>query len=315
MKSGRPFKVFLILLLLLAFPAIPAPSPGTIWPEGIYMTTIPLKRAGRLFILEANIDGVTGNFIFDTGASKLVLNSTYFRNYWTVQGTEAGGLTGSAGTVRRTSVKKLQLSGLSYMNITADVADLGHIENRRGIKVLGLFGSCMLRDMEAVIDVARNQLRLYRLDRSGKRIGSASGRFDADLRTKVHTVQDVIFISATIGEKELNFCLDTGAESNILNSNSPKKVMSTVSILRRSDLRGVAGQGSDVLYAALGDFNLGDRKIPGMQALLAGMEEMSAYYDYPVDGMLGYDFFEQGEISLNMITQEMGIIFRKGGNP
>jgi hypothetical protein len=300
MKSGRPFKVFLILLLLLAFPAIPAPSPGTIWPEGIYMTTIPLKRAGRLFILEANIDGVTGNFIFDTGASRLVLNSTYFRNYWTVSGTEAGGMTGSAGTVRRTSVKKLQLSGLTYTNMTADVTDLGHIENR---------------DMEVVIDVARNQLHLYRLDRSGKRIGAASGRFNADLRTKVHTVQNVIFINATIGEKVLNFCLDTGAESNILSSNASKKVMSTVSILRRSDLRGVAGQGSDMLYAAMGDFNLGERKISGMQTLLASMDEMSAYYDYQVDGMLGYDFFEQGEVSLNLITQEMGIIFRKGGNP
>jgi predicted aspartyl protease len=304
---------FLILLLLLAVPAIPAPSPGTLWPEGIYMTTIPLKRAGRLFILEANIDGVAGNFIFDTGSSRLVLNSTYFRNYWTLKGTEAGGVTGPAGTVRRAAVKKLQVSGLNYLNVTADVADLGHIENRRGVKVLGLFGSNMLRDMEVVIDIARNQLRLYRLDRSGKRIGAASGRFEADLTAKVRTVQDVIFISATIGQKELNFCLDTGAESNILSSSAPRKVMNTVSILGRSDLRGVSGQGSDMLYAALGDFNLGERKISGMQTLIASMDNMSAFYDCQVDGMLGYDFFEQGEISINLVTQEMGIVFRKGG--
>lgn len=305
----------LAILLLLAIPALPAPSAGTIWPDGTYMTNIPLKRAGRLFILEATIDGITGNFIFDTGASKLVLNSTYFRNYWTVKGSEAGGVTGTAGTVRRTSVKKLQLAGLSYLNIPADVADLGHIENRRGVKVLGLFGSSMLRDMESVIDLASNQLRLYRLDRSGKRIGAASGSFNADLVTKIQIVQDVVFITAVIGTKELNFCLDTGAESNMLSSSAPKKVMSTVSILRRSDLRGVAGQGSDMLFAALGDFSLGNRKIPGMQALLASMEEMSTFYNFQVDGMLGYDFFEQGIVSLNPITREMRMIFRKGGNP
>jgi hypothetical protein len=302
-------------MLLTAIPAIPAPSAGIIWPDGIYMTNIPLKRAGRLFVLEASIDGVTGNLIFDTGASRLVLNSTYFRNYWSVKGTDAGGVTGSAGSVRRTSVKKFQLSGLTYLNIPADVADLGHIENRRGVKVLGLFGSSMLRDMESVIDLAANQLKLYRLDRSGKRIGSASGTFNADLITKVQIVQDVVFITATIGTKELNFCLDTGAESNMLSSNAPKKVMSTVSILRRSDLRGVAGQGSDMLYAALGDFNLENRKITGMQAILASMEEMSAFYNFQVDGMLGYDFFEKGIISLNPVTREMGIQFRKGGTP
>ncbi len=306
----------LIIFTLVGLPAIPLPGPGTIWPEGIYMTTIPLKRAGRLFLLEANVDGVTGNFILDTGSSLLVLNSTYFRNSWTVSGSEAGGMTGSAGAVRRTSVKKLQLSGLTYAGVTANVANLGHIENRRGIKVLGLFGCNMLHDMEAVIDISKNQLRLYRLDKSGKRIGQSSGNFRADFRSGFRVVQDVVFINAVIGGKEMNFCLDTGAESNILSSSAPKKVMSTVTILRRSDLLGVAGQGNtDLLYAALGDFNLGNRRIEGMQALLASMDDMSSFYNTQVDGMLGYDFFEQGEISLNLVTRELGIAFRKGGNP
>lgn len=266
-------------------------------------------------MIEAVIDGITGNLIFDTGASKLVLNSTYFRNSWTISGTDAGGVTGAAGTVRRTAVKKLQLPGLTYTALTADVTNLGHIENRRGVKVLGLFGSCMLRDMEAVIDIAHNQLLLYRLDRSGKRIGSASGSFKADVVAKMQVVQDVVFINAVIGTKQLNFCLDTGAESNMLSSAAPKKVMSTVSILRRSDLRGVAGQNSDMLYAALGDFTLGGRQLSGMQTLIASMDEMSSYYNFPVDGMLGYDFFEQGTVSINLVTRVMGIAFRKGGTP
>ena len=42
--------------------------------------TIPLKRAGRLFLLDGILDNVSGNFIFDTGDSGLVLNKTYFRS-------------------------------------------------------------------------------------------------------------------------------------------------------------------------------------------------------------------------------------------
>lgn len=314
-RSGMNcFKI--AFLLVLALPAIPAPGPGTIWPEGVYTTTIPLKRAGRLFLLEATIDGVTGNFILDTGSSKLVLNSTYFRNTWKVKGTEAGGVTGSAGAVQCTSVKKFQVAGLTYLNLAADAADLGHIENRRGVKVLGLFGCCMMRNMEAVIDAARNQLRLFRLDRSGKRIGSASGAFQADVKTKLTIVQDVAFVTAVIGTRQLNFCLDTGAESNMLSTAAPKKVMSTVTILRRSDLCGVSDRrGCDMLIGALNDFSIGGRKITGMQAMLAGMDQMSSFYEFPVDGMLGFDFFEQDEISINLVTQELGILFRKGGKP
>lgn len=308
-------KRLLAILLLVTVPAISAPGPGVIWPEGVYMASIPLKKAGRLFLLEVTIDGITGNLIFDTGASGLVLNSTYFRDYYTLSGTAAGGVTGYAGALRKTTVKKMQFGGLTYTNMGADVADLGHIENRRGVKVLGLFGSSMIRNMEVVIDIAKNQVDLYRLDKTGNRIGSASGVFKADHTSRIQIVRDVIFLRATIGTKELNFCLDTGAESNILSSDAPSQVMNTLSILRRSDLRGVAGQRTDVLYASLGDFNLGARKITGMQTLISSLDDISALYECQVDGMLGYDFFEQGIISLNMVTRQMGIIFRKGGTP
>ena len=42
---------------------------------------IPLKRAGNLFLIEARIDTMVGNFIVYLGAPYLVLNATYFRDY------------------------------------------------------------------------------------------------------------------------------------------------------------------------------------------------------------------------------------------
>lgn len=59
---------------------------------------IPMKRSGRLFLIEAMADGESGNLVFDTGANGLVLNSTYFRNH--VKSVRAGsiGITGTTGT-------------------------------------------------------------------------------------------------------------------------------------------------------------------------------------------------------------------------
>jgi predicted aspartyl protease len=273
--------------------------------------TIPLKRVGRLFLIEARIDNLVGNFLFDTGAAQLVLNSTYFRKYMTIDDTEGGGITGSTGAIQRTRISKLDVAGLSYNDLTADVTDLGHIENRRGVKVLGLFGVCMLKGLEMVIDINHNELRLYRLDKTGNRISVQKNEFRADVTEKVAVYHNILFIKVRIGGKILDFCLDTGAESNVLNSYASKKVLSTVTILRRSDLMGVGTGEAEVLLAKLNDFFLGEHSISNMQTIIASLETLSASYGYPIDGMLGYDFFEKGEVSINLVKNELKISFAK----
>jgi predicted aspartyl protease len=273
--------------------------------------TIPLKRAGRLFLLEAHIDEETGNFIFDTGASELVLNSTYFRKYITMDSDEGGGVTGSSGALRRTRVKHLMVSDLSYENITADVVDLGHIENRRGIKIFGLFGLSLIKDFEVVIDINHNELHLFRLDKAGNRVNTSTKEVKPDLVRTIAEYHNVIFIKARIGGKMLDFCLDTGAESNVLNSDASKKVLNTVTILRRTDLKGVGAGESEVLFGTLNDFTLGDKQVSNMQTIITSLDAMSASYGFPVDGMLGFDFFEKGEICINLVKQELKISFTK----
>jgi predicted aspartyl protease len=275
--------------------------------------TIPLKRVGRLFMIEAKIDNLVGNFLFDTGSAQLVLNSTYFRKYMTVDNAEGGGITGSTGIIQRTRIKKLDAAGLIYSDVLADVTSLGHIENRRGVKVLGLFGMSLLKGMEMVIDVNNNELRLYRLDKTGNRIGVQKNECKADVTEKIVSYRNILFVKVTIAGKDLDFCLDTGAESNVLNCYASKKVMSTVTILRRSDMMGVGSGDAEVLLGSLNDFMVGQRSIPDMQTIIASLGALSASYGCSVDGMLGYDFFSRGEVRINLVKNEMKICFTKTG--
>jgi len=294
--------------------SIPGIKSGDTGPMGeLESVIIPLRRVGKLFMIEARIDNTVGNFLFDTGAAQLVLNSTYFRKYMTVSGGEGGGITGTTGTVQHVQIKKLDVAGLSYSNQTADVMDLGHIENRRGVKVLGLFGACMLKGLEVVIDINHNELRMYRLDKTGNRISVQQTSFRADVTEKVQLYHNILFIKARIDGKVLDFCLDTGAESNVLNSYASKKILSTVTILRRSDLMGVGSGEAEVLLGKLNDFSIGDHPISNMQTIIASLNALSDSYGYPIDGMLGYDFFEKGEICINLVKNELKISFTKTG--
>ncbi len=85
-----------VFILLLTAAALKTATAGDMNPEKVQVNlllkgstvsgslssiVIPLKQAGRLFLIEARIDDQEGNLIFDTGATGLVLNRTYFRKY------------------------------------------------------------------------------------------------------------------------------------------------------------------------------------------------------------------------------------------
>jgi predicted aspartyl protease len=225
---------------------------------------------------------------------------------------EGGGVTGSTTAIERINVKRLLVSELKYSNISADVTPLGHLENRRGVKILGLFGMSLLKNLEMVIDIRNNELQIFRLDRNGSRISPGSPALKYDIIQKIVEYRNVMFVKATIGGKILDFCIDTGAESNVLSIESNKKVLGTVTITRRSNLSGVGENKGEVLYGTLNEFSMGNnRQMIPMETIVCSLAAMSQKYGFHIDGMLGYDFFSKGKVSINLVKNEMGICLRK----
>src|ERR1700761_1873089 len=73
---------------------LPDPDPA---PTGDFKTlVVPIKKAGNLIIVEAQVDTVEGNFVLDTGAPYLVLNETYFRYLPKIADQEAAGINGTS---------------------------------------------------------------------------------------------------------------------------------------------------------------------------------------------------------------------------
>jgi hypothetical protein len=276
--------------------------------ENIYSITLPLKRAGNLILLDAIIDSVPGNLILDTGSAALVLNSIWFREGRRSASFVAGGVTGSAGAVTRGRVNDMQLSGISFHGLDANITDLGHIEQARNVKVLGFFGLSMLRDFEVVVDLNNNFLELHRLDSQGRRINPPQREIRHDISLPVRVESNVMFLDAEIAGRKLTFCLDTGAESNVISSHLPNRVLSTIDIFRRSNLRGAGGQNVEVLYGFMNDFSIEKTVIRGMNIIITNLTAMSQSYGVRIDGMLGCDFFEKGVFYINMRQNRLGIV-------
>ncbi|MFU8842778.1 MAG: hypothetical protein ACNA7V_03105 [Bacteroidales bacterium] len=280
-------------------------------PADYESLAFPIKRAGNLILLEAVIDDISGNLILDTGSSGMVLNSIYFRQGRKTGGLVAGGITGSTGPLTRTKIRSLQISEMFFEDITADVLDLGHIENARNVKVLGFFGLSLIAGYEVVIDLRNSILELHPLDQSGHRTSGSNKSPSMDLNIPVRSSNGVVFLDALMSEMKLTFCLDTGAEANVLSSQLPGRVLNTVSIFRRSNLRGAGTHSVEVLYGVMHDFSIDDVSLPGMNTIVTNLSAMSRAFAVRIDGMLGCDFLEKGIFYINLKQNTLGISLYK----
>lgn len=261
--------------------------------------TIPLKRSGKLLLIEAEVDGMVGNFIFDTGAPYLVLNQTYFRSDTRNYGASAGGITGGGNYQLSRKVKKLSMRGLEYLNIEADLTPLGHIEDARGVKILGLLGLNIFKAFEVELDVQKNELILRSTDKSGN--VERGSTFKSDLVHPVSVSNNAIFLDCAIAGRRLSFVLDTGAETNTISANCGKKIMETISIKGRSQLMGTGARKVEVLFGEIQELVVGSTSFNNMKTLITYMGDMSAAYGTRVDGMLGYDFLARGKVRINFV--------------
>ena len=274
-------------------------------PYGDFQTlVIPIKRAGNLIIVEAQIDSVEGNFVMDTGAPYLVLNATYFRDLPKMNDLESAGINGDAGESFTTIIHNFSLLDLHYSRITADVTDLSAIENGRGLKILGLLGTRLFRKFAITVDIVNSLMYIHKLDAQGN-IPEQERIFKTPyLKMPIKYTNDIIFLKGAVNENTVWFVFDSGAETNLLDYHRSKKALSSMQILSRSKLTGIGGSSFEVLYARFDKLTLGDKDFMRNRVLVTNLEKMGKAYDHSVDGILGYDFFSRGIFTINFVKEE-----------
>lgn len=272
---------------------------------------IPFTRVGNLIVIKGIIDGVEGNFILDTGAPRLVLNMTYFRQYPASSTAEedAGGITGSASGNSPTMVANFGFGPVHYQKVEADRINLGHIENSKGIKILGLIGVQLFKRFEMILDYEKNLIYLHLIT---KKEGSSyrsemlsdSSAYD---EFQIDLMEDKLITYAEMAGKKLIFVIDTGAESNVLDSRLPNKVFENVDITRRILLTGSGNKKVEALYGNMKNMRLGKLDVANLPVLVTNLEKMCFSYNKCLDGMLGFDFLSMHKIGFNFVKRKMYI--------
>ncbi|WP_342647666.1 pepsin/retropepsin-like aspartic protease family protein [Mucilaginibacter sp. CSA2-8R] len=283
-----------------------SPVIEPIFADDLKTVIIPIKRAGNLIVVEAQVDSVAGNFVLDTGAPYLVLNATYFRDMPHVGDQEATGVNGASTGTFRTQVSNFLLGlDIKYKRLPADVCDLSAIENTKKIKVLGIIGTQLFCKMAITIDLFHNVLYLHKLD-SKSEIPAGQRAFQSpDMRTDFKYMNDVMFIKGSIADKTTWFVFDTGAESNLLSKDCPKAVMSVMQPINKSAIVGVGGTGKALVYANFDQMVIGNYLFRNNRIIITDLNHLGRAYGLSVDAVLGYDFFTRGIFTINFVKKEL----------
>lgn len=294
--------------------ALPLPDKGIDdpIPQGDFeVLVIPLKRVQNLYMVEAKVDSVVGNFILDTGAPHLVLNKTYFNTGKSAPGSTQYGITGGGNSVMNTTIDTLKVSELFYTRVDADIVNLGHLENARGVKILGLLGTSLFSRIEMEIDMKNDLLYLYKTDEKGERLIPNNHTSSPDMQMPLDIVNDVLFIEGRIANKKLRFCLDTGAERNVLSNTVSNKIISRFTLTKSSNLAGSGNSGQVVLNGVIDSVVTEGVSFTDMPFILTNLSYLELVYGTTVNGVLGYDYLSKGYAVINMQKKLFSMYFYK----
>jgi hypothetical protein len=262
-------------------------------------------------VVKATVDTTEGNFVLDSGAPNLVLNITYFRDYAVLQQNdgEQTSITGTGGSVVKTKIKKFNLGAFDYHNLEADLTNLGQIENSKGLKILGLLGLELFKQCEMIIDFEQSLIYLHRIGKKEAKTYQHSMLNETQVyRTlPVELSDNRIFLNTVLEGKKLKFVIDCAAESNILDSRLPNKILEKVTITRRVVLTGANNRKIDAFYGDMEKMMIAGEEITNFPVLITNLEKTCFSYAGCVDGVLGFDFLSMHKVGFNFVKRKMYI--------
>lgn len=273
---------------------------------------IPFTRAGKLILIQGRADTTNGSFILDTGTPGLVLNKTYFRDYPILElhQHQQQSITGLGENTQQTRVKHFRLGHFSYYNSEAELLDLAHLEQSKGVKILGLIGVSMFRQCEMIIDYERNQVHLHHIGKK-ERASYQHPMLNDSSKYLVYPIDikdNRILVKTNIGNRDLQFVIDYAAETNILDGRLPDKILDSVEISGRVVLTGAGSRKIEALTGDLSSLQVGRLQIKELPVLITNLENTCFGGVDCINGVLGYDFLSRYKLAFNFIKRKLYIL-------
>jgi len=264
--------------------------------------TSPFKLIENIIIVKAKLNGYQRNFLFDSGASDLILNKRYLNKKNQIESDKKFHAINSAGDLTNTVLKNFNWNGLTLKNKLVNAINFQHLEAALNIKIYGLIGYKQIRDYALHINYKTKQLYMW----------------DGIEETPFKVVNKVGFVMhkhipvfpVTIGNKQFNMGLDIGAAANLLHIKHQKKISKHLKFLTESILSGASEITQKIKVYQLDAMLANKASYKKMKFLFSNIDHLNKTIN-EIDGLLGYHFLKYRQTIINFPNCEIQFIRKK----
>ena len=260
---------------------------------------VPFELAERLIVVEAEIEGVRGNFFVDSGAPSLMLNAKRFPGLVNIAESIDVPVHGAGGAIK--DAKRVEASGFKWQEIdltsvNALLNDLSHLEKNTNTEIVGLIGADFLHNFTIKFDYARKELTLFSKDPTDSWQTAPNHVFDLEM------IGHIPVIDVKIDNHVLRFGIDSGAGGAMLFTKWEEPLKPHYEFLRRDAVTG-------------GDTNIQMGNTVRLDAFEVGnlqyenhtfrFNDLIFGHELKMDGLLGYEFLSHYKTAIDFQNRKL----------
>jgi hypothetical protein len=117
-----------------------------------------------------------------------------------------------------------------------------------------------------------------------------------------------ILVKTNLSGKALKFVVDYGAESNILDSRLPEKILDSVEVTGRVLLNGAGTKKVEALTGTIQGFKIGTLQTDSLPVIVTDLQYTCFGDGKCIIGVLGYDFLSRYKLCFNFVKRTLYII-------
>jgi hypothetical protein len=273
------------------------------------ITTVPFELVNRLIMVKADVNGVYGNYMIDTGGQASMLNSTRFAegtiDVFEMNHAPPSGAGGEILDAKGTNNLEISLGAIRVNGARAMVSDMSHMETNIGVELAGVIGFEVLEQFQLYFDYAAQQVTFQALGENNLPLQDLSiGQPEqvVDFEFAGH----IPILPVRIGDLELKVGLDSGAAGQMIFTRFQDELRGEYEFITRDEMRGADHnvQMGDVVR--ISNMALGSIAYEDMIFRFNDLADHGGKA-YPFDGLLGYGFLSNRPTAINFRTGKLYI--------
>lgn len=261
--------------------------PVESWPP---LLELSFELVNNLPVVQATVDGRSGNFLFDTGAEMTLLNQQHFKGI--PSATPAGaGATGKLENASSYRVARFDWHGVSFRDADLTAVDLDHL-SPNGPPLLGLIGADLLMHYAVTLDYPKRKIIL--------RVPTKQKPNTPPLKLPFVLQGHLPVVRANIAGETYNLTIDSGAGVNMLAEECFTSVKTQLANPFTTNLGGASSQAKAVKGGTIKQITLGKNvRLVDMVTIFTVIGPLANSKPTPIDGILGYEFLRQYQVTIN----------------